>query len=156
MAITVPFELAYEFEVNALVADVFAVLSDVPASAGHFPKLNKLVDLGSNVYRWEMEKVGPVQMQIQTVYASRYGSDKKQGSVVWTPVAGHGNAQVGGSWAVTDKKTHTQVVLNISGQLELPLPAWMKGIAAPIVVSENKSLVEQYIANLTELFGGKH
>lgn len=38
MAITVRFDLAYEFEVKAPFAEVFAVLSDVPASAGHFRK----------------------------------------------------------------------------------------------------------------------
>ena len=51
MAFTVPFELAYAFEVKALAADVFAVLSDVPTSASHFPKLHSLVDLGGNSYR---------------------------------------------------------------------------------------------------------
>ena len=57
MAFTVPFELAYAFEVKALAADVFAVLSDVPTSASHFPKLHSLVDLGGNRYRWEMDKL---------------------------------------------------------------------------------------------------
>lgn len=156
MAITVPFGLAYEFEVNAPAAEVFAVLSDVPASASHFPKLSQLVDLGGDIHRWEMEKVGSAQMNIQTVYTSRYMSDKNMGSVVWTPVAGQGNAQVGGSWAITDKKKYTHVALNISGKLEVPLPALMKAIVAPIVVSENQKLVEQYIANLIQLFGGEH
>lgn len=156
MAFTVPFELAYAFEVNALVTDVFAVLSDVPTSAGHFPKLHSLVDLGGNSYRWEMDKLGTAQMNIQTVYASNYVTDKKQGSIVWTPIAGEGNAQVGGSWAITEKKTFTHLVLKISGELQLPLPALMKGMVAPIVVGENKKLVEQYIANLIKRFGGEH
>lgn len=156
MAITVSFDLAYEFAVNALASEVFAVLSDVPLSARHLPKLEKLVDLGDNIYRWEMEKVGTAQMKIQTVYASRYVFDKNKGRVVWTPVAGQGNAQMGGSWAITDKKKYTHLVLNIDGQLELPLPAWMKGIVAPIVMSENEILVKQYLANLIQLFGGEH
>ena len=46
MAITVPFDLAYELEVKASYADVFAVLSDVPTSASHFPKVEKLTDMG--------------------------------------------------------------------------------------------------------------
>ena len=68
MAITVPFDLAYEFEVKALAPDVFAVLSDVPTSAGHFPKVAKLIDLGANTYRWEMKRVGTAQVGIQTIY----------------------------------------------------------------------------------------
>lgn len=39
MAITVAIDLAYELNVKAKAADVFAVLSDVPTSASHFPNL---------------------------------------------------------------------------------------------------------------------
>ena len=107
MAITVPFDLGYEFEVKAAAKDVFAVLSDVPTSASHFPKVSKLVDLGKGAYRWEMEKVGTAKMNIQTIYASKYVSDKKKGTVTWTPVAGVGNAQISGSWTITDNKKST-------------------------------------------------
>ena len=156
MAITVPFDLAYEFEVNAPFAEVFSVLADVPTSASHFPKLARLVDLGDDSYRWEMDKVGTDSLHIQTIYASRYVADKKKGSVVWTPVAGLGNAQVGGSWAISRKKTYTHLVLRISGELQLPLPALMKALVTPVVIGEYEKLVEQYIDNLIRRFGGEH
>ena len=105
MAITVPFDLSYEFEVKAGAAEVFSVLADVPTSASHFPKVDKLVDLGGNSYRWELQKVGTAQVHIQTIYASTYVADRKKLTVRWTPVEGVGNAQIGGSWTITDKKT---------------------------------------------------
>ena len=46
MSFTVNIDLAYTFDVKASAADVFAVLADVPTSASHFPKVDKLVDLG--------------------------------------------------------------------------------------------------------------
>ena len=156
MTITVPFEVAYEFEVNALAADVFDVLSDVPVSASLFPKLHKLVDLGGNCYRWELDKVGPAQMTMQTVYACQYVANNQKCSVVWTPIAGEGNAQMGGSWAITEKNNFTHLVLTSRGELQVPLPALMKGVVAPIVVGENEKLIKQYIANLTQRFGGEH
>ena len=156
MAITVPFDLAYEFEVNAPYAEVFSVLADVPTSASHFPKLARLVDLGDGSYRWEMEKVGTDSIHLQTIYASHYVADKKKGSVVWTPVAGVGNAQVGGSWAIRNKKTHTHLVLRIEGELQLPLPALMKALVTPVVIGEYEHLVEQYIDHLIKRFGGEH
>ena len=155
MAISIPFELAYEFEVKAPAADVFAVLSDVPTSASHFPKVSKLVDLGGGAYRWEMEKVGTAQVNIQTIYASKYVSDKKKGTVVWTPVKGEGNAQVGGSWKITDKKKSTHLVLTINGDLSIPLPGLMKMVVAPVVEGEFEKMVEKYIENLTKRFGGE-
>lgn len=155
MAITVPFELAYEFEVNALAADVFAVLSDVPTSASHFPKLHKLVNLGEGAYRWEMEKIGLAQVNLQTIYASKYVSNKAKGSVVWTPVKGEGNALVSGSWKITDQKKSTHIVLKIDGELSIALPGLMKMVVAPVVEAEFEKLVEKYIDNLTKRFGGE-
>ena len=156
MAITVPFDLAYEFEVNAPYAEVFSVLADVPTSASHFPKLARLVDLGDGSYRWEMDKVGSDSIHIQTIYASHYVADKKKGSVVWTPLAGVGNAQVGGSWAIGNKKTYTHLVLRIAGDLQLPLPGLMKALVTPVVIGEYEKLVEQYIDQLIKRFGGEH
>ena len=154
MAITVPFDLKYDFNVKARPAEVFAVLADVPDSASHFPKVAKLVDLGGGAYRWEMEKVGTEKINIQTVYASKYVSDKKKGTVVWTPVKGEGNALIGGSWTITDRKKSTQLVLKISGELTVPLPGLMKMVVAPVILGENERLIEKYVANLTRHFGG--
>jgi carbon monoxide dehydrogenase subunit G len=155
MAISVDIDLAYEFEVKAKSADVFAVLSDVPTSVSHFPKVEKLTDMGDGVYKWEMEKVGTAQVNIQTVYASKYKSDKAKGTVVWTPVKGVGNAQVGGNWKVTDNKKSTAVALQIKGVVDVPLPGLMKMIVGPVVQSEFEKLVDKYIANLIKKFGGE-
>ena len=156
MAITVPFDLAYEFEVNAPASEVFSVLSDVPTSASFFPEVSQLVDLGGGAYRWELEKVGTAKINIQTIYASKYVADKKKGTVVWTPVADVGNARIGGSWTITDKKKFTHVVLKLEGEIHVPLPGLMKRVVVPLVTSENEKLVEQYIANLIKRFGGEH
>ena len=98
MALSVSIDLGYAFEVKAKFAEVFKVLSDVPQSASHFPKVEKLTDMGSGVYQWEMKKVGTAQANIQTVYTSKYSCDATKGTVVWKPVPGIGNAQVSGSW----------------------------------------------------------
>ena len=155
MTVNVHIDLGYEFSVKSPAGAVFDLLSDVPASAGHFPKVDKLVDLGSNTYRWEMEKIGLAQVNLQTVYASRYTSNKAKGTVVWTPVKGEGNALVSGSWKITDKKKSTHLVLKIEGDLTLPLPGLMKMVIAPVVEAEFEKLVEKYIDNLTAHFGGE-
>ncbi len=155
MTITVHIELGYEFSVKAPAAEVFEVLSDVPTSASHFPKVDQLVDLGNNTYRWEMEKIGLAQVNLQTVYASKYTSNKSKGTVTWTPVKGEGNALVSGSWKITDKKKSTDLVLKIEGDLTLPLPGLMKMVIAPVVEAEFEKMVEKYIDNLTKRFGGE-
>ncbi len=155
MSITVKIDLGYEFDVKAKAAEVFEVLSDVPESVSHFPKVEKLTDLGGGVYQWEMEKVGTAQVNIQTVYACKYVSDKARGTVKWTPVKGVGNAQVGGSWKIKDNKKSTGLTLAIQGEIEVPLPGLMKMVVAPVVEGEFEKLLEKYIANLIKRFGGE-
>ncbi len=155
MAVSVEIDLGYQFEVNAKAADVFEVLSDVPTSVSHFPKVDRLTDLGDGIYKWEMEKVGTAQVNIQTVYASKYVSNKAKGTVVWTPVPGIGNALVGGHWKIKDNKQSTAIELKIDGEITLPLPGLMKMVVAPVVEGEFEKLVEKYIANLIKRFGGE-
>ena len=155
MAITVSIDLGFEFDVKAKAAEVFEVLSDVPTSASHFPKVDKLIDLGDGAYRWEMEKIGVGSANIQTIYASKYVSNKTKGTVTWKPVKGEGNALVSGSWTIKDNKKSTNIVLEIQGELTLPLPGLMKMVVAPVVEAEFEKMTEQYIANLTKRFGGE-
>jgi len=155
MAVTVHIDLGYEFDVKAKAADVFDLLADVPKSVAHFPKVDNLTDMGDGVYKWEMEKVGTAQVNIQTVYASKYVSNRAKGTVVWTPVQGVGNALVGGHWNIKDNKKSTGLELKIEGDITLPLPGLMKMVVAPVVEGEFEKLVEKYIANLIKKFGGE-
>jgi carbon monoxide dehydrogenase subunit G len=155
MAISLSIDLGYEFAVKADYNTVFDTLSNVPISASYFPKVDQLVDLGKNTYRWEMSKIGVAKINLQTIYASKYVANKAKGSVVWTPVEGEGNALVSGNWKITDKKNATHLVLHIQGELTLPLPGLMKKVVAPVVEGEFEKLVEQYIDNLTKQFGGE-
>lgn len=155
MTINVNIDLGYEFDVKAKAKDVFDVLSNVPVSASFFPKVDQLVDLGDGAYRWEMAKIGIAQINLQTIYASKYLSNKTKGTVVWTPIKGEGNALVSGNWKITDNKKSTNLVLQINGDLSIPLPGLMKMVVGPVVEAEFEKLVEQYIANLTKHFGGE-
>jgi carbon monoxide dehydrogenase subunit G len=155
MTFDVRFDLAREREVKAGIDEVFGVLSHVPTSASFFPKVDRLVDLGDDTYRWELQKVGTQQVNIQTVYAAKYRSDAKRHSVTWTAVPGQGNAQVNGSWTLTRHKHSTHLLLKLNGEIVVPLPALTKLVMAPIVVRENEKLIDQYMANLARRFGGE-
>ena len=156
MTISVHIDLGYEFEVRAKFDEVFAVLSDVPKSVSHFPKVEKLTRLEEGVYQWEMQRVGTPQIHIQTVYACKYTADPAKGLVKWTPVKGIGNAQVGGHWKITDHQGRsTKVQLQTQGTVDVPMPALMKVVVEPLVASEFEKLVEKYIANLVRTFGGE-
>lgn len=155
MTFNVNIDLGYEFEVKASADTVFDLLSDVPASASYFPKLDKLVDLGDQRYRWEMARIALAQIELQTIYACRYACDRAQGMVSWTPVPDEGNARVSGHWKIRDKKTSTQLELQVRGELSMALPGLMKMVVAPVAQAKFEKLLDQYIANLIQQFGGE-
>lgn len=155
MAFSVTIDLGYEFTVKSPFIKVFDVLSDVPKSASFFPKVDQLVDMGENTYRWEMEKIGIASVHLQTIYAAKYEANKAKGTITWTPVKGVGNALVQGQWQLTDNKKSTGVVFATKGDLSLPLPGLMKVVVAPLVEAEFTKMVEQYIDNLIKHFGGE-
>lgn len=155
MSLDITIAVAYEFAVRAPFKDVFAVLADVPTSAGFFPHVDRLVDLGKGVYRWDMQPVGTREFNFRTVYASRYVSHKAKGTVVWTPVEGIGNAAVGGSWSVVRGKESTALTLDIDATLHTAFPALLHVVVEPLMRSEFERLVERYIDNLIGHFGGE-
>ncbi|MDX1598987.1 MAG: SRPBCC family protein [Marinobacter sp.] len=153
MAITVSIELNRELDIPGSYDDVFDLLADVPRSASHFPKVDKLVDLGDNAYRWEMEKVGVDKHAIQSVYACKYAADKSNGRITWEPVKGEGNGVVRGSWTITSKgDSVTAVKFQTKAELTVPLPGMLKLAISPVIKHEFNSLVDTYMNNLKKAF----
>lgn len=153
MAITVAIELSRDFEIPGAYSDVFDLLADVPRSAGHFPKVDKLVDLGGGAFRWEMEKIGIDKHAIQSIYACTYVCDRDSGSITWTPVKGEGNGVVSGSWVLSANGDNaTTAKFRTSAELTLPLPGLLKLAISPVIKHEFNSLVDTYIGNLQKAF----
>ncbi len=153
MAITVSIELNRELELPAGYDQVFDLLADVPRSASHFPKVDKLVDLGDNTYRWEMEKVGVDKHAIQSVYACQYFADKDAGKITWEPVKGEGNGVVRGAWTLkANGDNATAVKFQTKAELSLPLPSLLKLAISPVIKHEFNSLVDTYMNNLKKAF----
>ncbi len=149
MAFNVTIKVQKEFQTPSSPEKVFGLLADVPRSASHFPKVDQLVDLGNNAYRWEMEKIGIGSYTLQqTIYASRYSSDAATRKVAWTPVQGVGNAIVEGQWSITPKEGGSSVTLTTSGILTVDFPSFLEFIVSPLVVMEFTGMIERYIANI--------
>ena len=149
MAFNVTIKVQKEFQTPSSPEKVFGLLADVPRSASHFPKVDQLVDLGNNTYRWEMEKIGIGSYTLQqTIYASRYSSDAATLKVAWTPVQGVGNAIVEGQWSITPKEGGSSVTLTTSGILTVDFPSFLEFIVSPLVVMEFTGMIERYIANI--------
>ena len=148
MTVKVNIELDRKFSVSADKDTAFALLADVPKSAGHFPKVAALTDLGDNTFRWEMEKAGLGDHAIQTIYACKYTPDAASGIITWSPIKGEGNGVVSGSWTITEGVKGTDIHFKTSSELTLPLPGLLKLAISPVVKHEFNGMVDEYIDNL--------
>jgi carbon monoxide dehydrogenase subunit G len=154
MAVSIPISITRKFSVQATPAEVHRLLANVPESVSHFPKVENLVDLGDGKFRWEMQKLGTSQVSLQIIYACEYVSKPAEGSISWTPVAGVGNGQIRGQWKIRARDGGgTHVDFATTGELTLPLPKLLAGIAKPVVAGEFSGLVDSYIRNLTKTLG---
>lgn len=150
MTIKVSIDLDREFTVDANIDTVFALLSNVPESASHFPKVDELEDLGDNTFRWNMEKVGVGDHAIQTVYACQYFADEDAKTVIWKPVRGEGNGVVSGGWKFSEVDGGTLLSFKTSAELTLPLPGLLKLAISPVVKHEFSSMVDTYMENIQQ------
>jgi carbon monoxide dehydrogenase subunit G len=148
MTVKVTIDLNRQFIVTADINSVFALLSDVPASAEHFPKVHALTALSDNVFRWEMEKVNLGTHSAQTSYACQYVSDSEAKTIVWTPIKGEGNSIVSGKWELTEVATGTNISFKTKAELTLPLPGLLKLMISPLVKFEFAGMVDTYLRNL--------
>ncbi|UZE97024.1 SRPBCC family protein [Alkalimarinus alittae] len=148
MAISVTIEVHRDFTVAASFDNVFDLLSDVPVSGSHFPKVDQLINLGDNAYRWEMEKIGVDKHAIQSIYACRYESDRDAGTIIWKPIKGEGNGVVSGSWKIKSVDEGTHLTFTTEAKMTLPLPSLLKLAISPVVKHEFNALIDTYTDRL--------
>ncbi len=153
MTVKVTIDLNRKFTVAADINTVFTLLSDVPASAEHFPKVQAITALSDNSFRWDMEKVGLGTHSIQTSYACLYISDSDAKTIVWTPIKGEGNGIVSGKWELTEVATGTSISFKTKAELTLPLLGLLKLAISPLVKFEFSGMVDTYLRNLKGLWG---
>ncbi|MFQ3191715.1 MAG: carbon monoxide dehydrogenase subunit G [Paraglaciecola sp.] len=153
MTVKVTIDLNRKLSVAADIDTVFLLLSDVPASAEHFPKVQAITALPDNSFRWDMEKVGLGTHSIQTIYACVYVSDSNAKTIVWTPIKGEGNGIVSGKWELTEVTTGTNISFKTKAELTLPLPGLLKLAISPLVKFEFSGMVDTYLRNLKRLWG---
>lgn len=148
MAVKITIDLNRNFIVAADINTVFSLLSDVPASAAHFPKVHNLKALPDNVFRWEMEKVSLGIHSVQTAYACQYITDSDAKTVKWTPIKGEGNSVVSGKWELSEVASGTNISFKTKADLTLPLPGLLKLAISPLVKFEFSGMVDTYLRNL--------
>ncbi|NJM32603.1 MAG: hypothetical protein HC848_06780 [Limnobacter sp.] len=135
MTVRVETTIKKEFTAECSPSKAFAQLADISATMGLFPKLEKLVNVGDGVWRWEMEKTQAGNLAHQVIYAVKY-TDNGSTKIHWSPVPGEGNAEVSGDWVVQGAGASSTITFQSRGHFDVPVPKLMKSVAESLIVPE--------------------
>lgn len=150
MAVKVKVSIDKSFDVACSQKKAFDQLVDVAGTTALFPKLDKIVDLGGEVWRWEMAKIGAAGISHQVKYTVKYTNDGAS-KIDWNPAPGDGNAEVSGGWTIKAKGDNAcTIAFTSTGEFEMPVPRLMKGIAEGVVQSEFNGQVGTFIDRVKE------
>ena len=99
--------------------------------------------------RWVSHRLGSLTSCVTDVEV-----DIAKGSVRLSPVAGHGNALIGGHWQNTDRSDGMEIALSISGTLRgIPVPLALRIAATPFVRARFTALVHGFLDRLAQAAG---
>ncbi|HEX4918024.1 MAG TPA: SRPBCC family protein [Limnobacter sp.] len=145
MAVNVNVKIERTFNVACSAKKAFDQLVNVGSTVALFPKLDKIVDLGGDVWRWEMDKIGAAGLSHQVKYTVKYTNDGST-KIDWNPAPGEGNAQVAGGWVIKPNGDKAcTIAFRSTGEFDMPVPRLMKGLAEGIVKSEFDAQVSTFI-----------
>jgi hypothetical protein len=153
LAIHIPLHSSRERELPVQVERVQHFMQDIPGAVRMFPALRRLVELGPDTYRWELEPLGTAVYKVPITFATRFSVDLAARRVTWQPVPEVGNARLAGALAFAAAAAGTRFSLRVEGRIILPLPFVLKPVAAPVVASEFERLVEGFAANILRAVG---
>ncbi len=148
--IAVPFRKKLEFPGD--VASVFKYISDVKTSVRRdFPGVEKFDEVGANTFRWEFEKIGYSGYELAITLDTKFSS-KENETLEATPVGGS-KTKLRAKWTFTPNGDNkTTVDYDAELDLELPIPGFLKGMAAPITQREITGLFERYASAVVRNF----
>ncbi len=134
-------------------ARALTLLDDIESTIGRFPNLKALTRLDDHSYRWDMRTMGVRIARIahDLSYAARYSIDRGNGVIRWVPVAGHGNASIGGEIRLTASGDATQMLFKVNGVMnDVPVPLLYRPLAPSFISAKMSTLIERFLARTAE------
>jgi carbon monoxide dehydrogenase subunit G len=148
MAIKTDVKYSRSFSSAKDLKSTFAFLSNLEqAIPKHFPGLETFEKLEPSVYRWAFQKVKHSGYEFQIKVVTRFEFKEPEViEMVSLPHPEHSTLQ--GKWQLQGQGGKTIVTFKVDLQAELPLPFFLKAVAAPITQSEISKLFDRYLANV--------
>lgn len=135
--------------------EVYALVADVPRSAGHFPGIQGIDDLGDGVFRWRLGTIKLPGFAFDAGYTAQYHFDEAAGTVVWASVPGEGNVQEEGSWQVKTAGDRTHVVFRSTLTVDVAVPRLVERVVRKAAPGVTHKLMLGYLERIAKTMKGR-
>lgn len=130
------------------LSSTFSYLSAFPqAATENFPGIQSLKALASDLFEWEFEEISYQSFKLVIKFLTRLSITPLK-EIRITPVQGSHPGQLSGTWTLTPHGTSTEVAINLSLNLSVPGPSFLKSIVAPLAEKDILQLLERYASNV--------
>ena len=130
--------------------ETFAYLSDLErAVPTNFPGIERFEPLDNRGYRWTFEKIAHSGYEMQIKLVTRFAI-KTPNRIEMESLPEPGASTISGFWQVDSHNNKSKVQFDVDLMMELPLPFFVKGMAAPIVQKELTKLFDRYLSNVAK------
>jgi uncharacterized membrane protein len=109
--------------IRAPIDQVLAAVLQVEVTGLFWPGVRAITPLGDATYRWELEPRRTLGIEFTAQYTSRYENNGRD-QVTFDTVSG--NVKSRGRWRLAASGAHTETVLQITSEVEVPVPRLLK------------------------------
>jgi carbon monoxide dehydrogenase subunit G len=133
------------FTVNRSLAEAFSYIKNVKTSIPEcFPGVESFLEVSSNVYLWEFEKVGYSGYEIQIKLKTQIDAISSH-QIKVSPIAAAGTSLFKGGWTLSQSGEKTEILFEALLEVELPIPFFLKSMATPLAQKELTKLFDRYV-----------
>lgn len=154
MAVKIEVKSCRSVTVPRSLQETFAYLSDPKTSLlANFPGLQSFESLEPQVFRWVFKKVTYSGQDFQIRFVTRFAPqapDRIALSSVDDP-GNFGNSRMQGEWRLRSTAPDTtEITFDVKLDTELPIPFFLKAMAAPLAQTELGKLFDRYLGNVAK------
>jgi carbon monoxide dehydrogenase subunit G len=129
-------------------AQTFQFLADLENSIPiHFPGLDSFTKEAELTYHWKFQEVKYGGHQIQIEVLTKFEL-KSPSHIKMVSVPKPGFSSLRGHWNVEPSGSASRITFEVDLQTELPLPFFLKAMAAPLTQKEITKIFDWYLANV--------
>jgi len=130
----------------------YAYCTDVEKSIPeNFPGLEKFEKLKDNTYRWSFKEIAFSNQKLKLQLVTRFDLiSPLRMRVMPVEVSGTGSSSLRGEWQFEPLSAGSQLSFGVQLSTELPLPALLKAVVAPIAKAEVAKLFDRYLQNVAK------